>query len=357
MIKGARLLFLFRANFCSVNLQSAIRHSQSTILRAALLSALSFLFAILFTLCSAAEAQPSKVYRIGVVLPGGPLYEAVEGVKEGLKELGLEDGKQYALTIRDTQGDPKVAEEVARSFEGDKVNLIYALATSVTTTVKAVTTNVPVVFCVGSDPVTGKLVDSFAKPGGRLTGIHFLVRDLTAKRLELLKEILPKATRVLTLYDPGNRVAVEAAKSAREEAKRLGLKFVERQVSSIEEFKQVLQALKIGDADAYFYLPDAMVSSQAQVIVDTAKAKKLPTMFQEQSLITKGGLASYGQNYHAIGRAAAKYVQRVLTGTHPRDLRIETIEDVELVINLKTAKELGLNIPSALLARASKVIK
>lgn len=304
-----------------------------------------------------AEAQQAKVYRVGVILPGGPLYETIDGLRVGLRELGFEEGKQFILTIRDTKGDVKAAEEAARSFEREKVNLIYALATSVITAAKGATTNVPIVFAIGSDPVTGGLVESFAKPGGRLTGIHFLLRDLTAKRLEILKEILPKASRVLTIYDPGNRVPMEAAKSGREEAKRLGLKFIERHVASVEELQKALQALKTGEADAYFYTPDAMVVSQAQLIIDTAMTKKLPTMFHEQSLVTKGALASYGQNYHEIGRLSAKYVQRILNGTHPRDLRVETVDKFEMAINLKTAKAFGLTIPPNVLARADKVIK
>ena len=303
------------------------------------------------------RAEQSKVHRIGVLLPGGALYETVDGLKAGLRELGLEEGKQFTLTIGDTKGDVKAAAEAARNFEQEKVSLIYALATSVITAAKAATADVPIVFCVGSDPVTGGLVDSFAKPGGRLTGVHFLLRDLTAKRLEILKEVLPKLSRVVTFYDPGNRVPTEAAKSGREEAKRLGLKFIERHVKSVEELRQALQTLKAGEADAFFYTPDAMVGSQAQLIIDTAKAKKLATMFQESGLVAKGGLASYGQNYYQLGWLSAKYVQKVLSGTPPRDLRIETVEDVELAINLKTANALGLTIPPNVLARAKRVIK
>ena len=318
---------------------------------------------IFFTLLSlfvfdyAAAAQPAKPYRIGVILPGGPLYEAIDGLKDGLRELGLEEGKHFSLTIRDTKGDVKAAEEAARSFEREKVSLIYALAFGVVNTAKGATANIPIIFGLGSDPVTGGIIDSFAKPGGRLTGVYYLVTDLTAKRLEILKEILPKLRRVVTFYNPGNRVATEAAKSGREEAKRLGLKFVERHVPSVEELRKALQALKTGEVDAYFYTSDAMVTSQAQLIIDTSKAKRLATMFHEQSLVTKGALASYGQNFNEVGRASAKYVQRVLNGAHPRDLRVETIENIELAINLQTAKQLGLTIPPQVLARAQKVIK
>jgi putative ABC transport system substrate-binding protein len=323
----------------------------------ALLSALNFLGAMFLALCPSADAQQQKVHRIGVILPGGALYETVDGLKAGLRELGFAEGKQFTLTIKDTKGDPKVAEEAAKNFEREKVSLIYALATSVITATKSATANVPIVICIGSDPVTGGLVDSFAQPGGRLTGVHFLNRDLTAKRLEILKEIMPKASRVLTFYDPGNRVATESAKLGREEAKRLGLKFVERHVTSVEELRKALQGLKAGEADVFFYTLDAMVASQAQLIIDTAKAKKLPAMFHEQSLVAKGALASYGQNYYEIGRLSAKYVQKVLSGSHPKDLKIDTVENIELAINLKTAKELGLTIPPNVLARAQKVIK
>ena len=304
-----------------------------------------------------AEAQQAKVYRVGVLLQGGPLYTIIDGLRDGLRELGFEEGRQYVLEIRDAKGDLKAAEAAARNLAREKVNLIYTLATPVTTVAKNATTDIPIVFCVGSDPVAAGLVQSFVRPGGRLTGVHYLVADLTAKRLEILKEILPKLSRVVTFYDPGSRVATEAAKLGREEAKRLGLKFIERNVTSVEELRKALQALKAGEADAYFYTADAMVVSQAQLIIETAQTKGLATMFHDQSLVAKGALASYGQNYHEIGRLSAKYVQRVLKGVDPRDLRIETVDNVELIINLKTAKQLGLTVPPDVLARANKVIK
>lgn len=313
--------------------------------------------AMLLALCPSAKAQQAKVHRIGVLLFGGPWYETVDGLRVGLKEIGLEEGKQFTLAIHDTKGNAKAAQEAARSLEREKVTLIYALASSVVTAAKGATTNVPIVFGMGTDPVTGGIIDSFAKPGGRLTGVHFLNRDLTAKRLEILKEILPKLSRVVTFYDPSNRVASESAKLGREEAKRLGLKFIERHVTSADELQKSLQGLKTGEADVFFYTLDATVGSQVQMIIETAKAKKLPTMFHEPSLVTKGALASYGQNYHEVGRASAKYVQKILSGTHPKDLKIETIENIELAINLQTAKHLGLTIPPNVLARAQKVIK
>ena len=302
-----------------------------------------------------AKAQQAKVHSVGVILQGGPYYAVIDGLREGLRELGFEEGKHFVLQIRDTKGDLKGV-EAARSLVQAKVNLLYTLATSVTIATRGAA-DIPVVFCVGADPVSEGLVDSIAKPGGRLTGVHFQTRDLTAKRLEIMKEILPKVRRVITFYDSGNRVATEAAKLAREEAKLLGLNFVERHTTSVEELRKALQALKAGEADAYFFVQDAMVVSQAQLIIDTAKAKRLATMFQEGSLVAQGGLASYGLSFYEAGRLSAKYVQRILAGTNPKDLPVETVHKLYLVVNLRTAREIGVTISPNMLARADKVIK
>ena len=333
-----------------------VKRQRSGVGRRPALRVLCFTFAaLLFALCPVEAQQPK--YRIGVLYPGGPLYETVEGLRRGLREAGIEDGKQVTFAIVDTKGDPKIAQEAAKNFEREKVQLLYVVGSTVIAAAKEATANVPIVFTVGGDPVSLGLIKDFTKPGGRLTGVHYLVRDLTAKRLELLKELLPKAARVVTFYDPGNKIAVEAADMARGEAKRLGLRLIEKQVKSADELRTALQALKAGEADAFFYVPDTMVVSQAQVIIDTAKGKKLATMFQDESVVGKGALASYGQNYYEIGRVSAKHVQRVLGGTPAGELRVETVDHVDLAINLQTARQLGVTIPAQVLARANKVIK
>jgi putative ABC transport system substrate-binding protein len=304
-----------------------------------------------------AEAQQTKLYRFGIIHQGGPYYRAIEGLRDGLRELSYEEGKHFAVEIRDTKGDLKAVEEAARSFERERLNLIYTLAGSVTTAAKRVTADIPIVFAVGSDPTVLGLVESIANPGGRLTGVHFLLTDLTGKRLEVLKEILPKVKQVVTFYNPSNRGANEAAKIAREAAAAFGIRVVERHVGSVEDLQRGLQALKVGEVDAYFFTSDAMVASQAQLIIDTARAKRLPTMFHEGSLVSQGGLASYGLSFHEIGRMSAKYVQRVLTGTHPRELPVEAVHKLELIINLKAAKALGITISPSVLYRADKVIR
>jgi putative ABC transport system substrate-binding protein len=304
-----------------------------------------------------AEAQQAKVYRVGVILEGGSFSVVVDGLKDGLKELGLAEGKHYVLEIRDLKGDRKTAGEAARGLEQGKVDLIYAVSTSVTVAVKQATRMVPIVFAVGSDPMVAGLVESFAKPAGRLTGVHYQSADLTAKRLEILKEILPKLHKAVTFYDPSNGIAVAAAKLAQEAGRKLNIEIVERHVASVEELRLGLKALKAQDADAYFFTPDAMVASQAQFIVDIAGSKKLPTMFHDPGLVARGALASYGVSYHELGRLSAKYVQRVLTGTSPQNLPVESFSRLGLVVNLKTARELGLTIPQEVLLRADEVIE
>jgi putative tryptophan/tyrosine transport system substrate-binding protein len=303
-----------------------------------------------------AQVQQTKVYRVGVIHDGGPYYAAVDGLKEGLKDLGFVEGKQYVLETRDLKGDRRAAEAAARSLEREKVDLIYTVATSVTTEVKRATTEIPIVFAVGSDPVAAGLVESFAKPGGRCTGVHYRA-DLTAKRLEILKAILPDVRRVVTFYNPSNEVALGEAKSAREAARQLNIELVERHVASVEELRLGVLALKASDADAYFYTNDAMVTSQAQFIIDTAKAKKLPLMYAVPSLAAQGALVGYGVSYAEVGRVSAKYVQRVLTGISPRNLPVESLSTVALVVNLKTAREIGVTIPQSVLLRADEVIQ
>jgi ABC-type uncharacterized transport system substrate-binding protein len=181
----------FRARLSAISFEascSVLRCSHAGRLPEIMISKIcSILVLSTIWLGEAMGAQPAKTYRIGVLFPGGAQYETLNGLREGLKELALEEGKQFVFVMKDTKGEAAAAEEGAKALEQENVSLIYALTTPVITTAKAATTKVPIVFTIGSDPVTGGLVDSFPKPGGRLTGVHYLIRDLTAKRLEILK--------------------------------------------------------------------------------------------------------------------------------------------------------------------------
>lgn len=161
----------------------------------------------------------------------------------------------------------------------------------------------------------------------------------------------------MTFYDPRNVIAQGSIKSAREAARRLSVEIVERHVASVEELRLGLNALKAQEVDAYFFVNDAMVTSQAQFIIDVAKSKKLPTMFSEPSLVAQGALAGYGVSYYEVGRLSAKYVQRVLAGTSPRNLPVESFSRMEWAVNLKTSRELGVTIPQGVLLRVDKAIQ
>lgn len=318
----------------------------------------AFLLAIiLLSAVPLAVAQQPKGYRVGVITSGGAWYEVIDGLRVGLRELGLEQGKQFILAIRDTKGDAKAAEKAARNLEQEKVDLIYSTQTSVSIAAKRATADIPIVFCAGADPVVLGLVDSFAQPGGRLTGVFYRDTDLTAKRLEILKEIVPTFRRAVVFFNPRNPVASEAAKLAREAAQQTGIQLVERPVASVEELRAGMRALRAGEVDTFFEVSDALTVIQDQLIIDTARVKRLPSMFVSLSSVIKGGLASYSVSRHEIGRLSAKYVQRILAGVKPKDLPVQGVDKIALFINLKTAKQIALTIPPSLLYRADKVIK
>jgi putative ABC transport system substrate-binding protein len=311
----------------------------------------------LFAAPLAAPAQQARVYRVGVVLQGGPYSAAIDGLRNGLKELGLEEGKQFVLHVRDTKGDLKSVGPEARSLEEEKVDMIYTLATSVTLATKRATKSVPIVFYAGTDPVAVGLVESIRKPGGRLTGIYSRFTDLAAKQLQLLKEMVPSLRRVVTFYSPDNPAAQQSVKIARDAARQLKVELLERPVASVEKLRAGLRALRPGEADAYYYVSDAMITSQSTLIIDAARAKRLATMFNQRETVAMGALASYGVSYYELGRLSAKHVQRVLLGTDPGVLPVEPVDRLHLVINLKTAKAIGLTIPQSVLARADEVIE
>jgi ABC-type uncharacterized transport system substrate-binding protein len=304
-----------------------------------------------------AHAQDAGVPRVGVILQGGLWYAVIDGLRQGLKQLGLVEGKHFVLEIRDTQGDLKRVEDAARSLERQNVSLIYSVATSVTLAAKRATQGVPIVFFAGTNPVPLDLVDSIPRPGNRLTGVYARATDLTGKRLELLREIVPGVRRVVTFYDPGNPIADTAAAQGRDASRRLGLEFLERHVTSVEQLKDALRQFKTGEADAYFAVSDAMIDTQTSAIIDMALSNKLATMFYQPSAVEEGGLATYSWDLTEIGRVSAKHVQRVLGGTSPADLPVEGIDRLMFVINLKTAKQIGITVPEVILFRADKVIE
>jgi putative tryptophan/tyrosine transport system substrate-binding protein len=302
-------------------------------------------------------AQQGRVYRVGVIYQGGPYSDFIDGLRDGLKELALEEGKQFVFLLRDAKGDLKSVEVAARTLEAERVDVVCTITTSVTVAAKRATDRVPIVFYSGTDPVAVGLVKSFRKPGGRLTGIYGQLTELTPKRLGLLKEMIPTLRRIVTFYDPDNPSAQQASKLARAAAQQLKVETIEHHVSSVEELRASLGRLPSGNKDAFFYIGDAMVGAQTDLIIAAAKAKRLPTMFSYKNAVINGALASYGESHEALGRVCAKHVQRLLLGADPSTLPVEQFDRPEFFINLKTAKALGLTIPPSLLLRADQIIE
>jgi len=313
-----------------------------------------------FCLCVAGvpvRAQQSRTYRVGLIHQGGSYNAAVEGLRAGLKELGWEDGRQYVLQARDAKGNLQAVEEATRNLEAERVDIICAFATSSALRVKRAAKRVPIVFHAGTDPVKVGLVESLRRPGGPLTGVYTQVTDLTAKRLELLKEMVPGLRRAAVFYNPDNPSARESLADARAAAGRLGVELLERQTRTGAELRAGMLALEPGEVDAVFHVSDATVTSHADLIIDIAKSKKLPLLLQDRESVARGALASYGLSYYASGRLMARYVQTVLLGANPADLPVEQVDRLLLVLNLATARAIGLRVPMSVLTRADEIIE
>jgi putative ABC transport system substrate-binding protein len=303
-----------------------------------------------------AHAQPTpKLHRIGVIYQGGTYDGMLEGLRIGLKEARLVEGRNYVLHIRAARGDADLA---AKQLEAERVDLILSLTTTLTLRMKQATREVPIVFYAGSDPVRVGLVKSFAKPGDRLTGVHAVSTGLTPKRLELLHRMLPGARRVAAFYQsrlvPTTRESLELGRQA---AKKLGLELVERQFDSVEDLLAQLRALRPGEVDAFFTIGDAVATAATAQIVPIAREKKLPLIMADQNAIDLGALAAYGHNFVEVGRLLARPVRLVLEGTKPQDIPVQIYDKMQLALNLRVAKELGVTIPEPVVIRADRVIR
>jgi len=307
---------------------------------------------------SACAQGTGGLKRIGVVYQGGPYEPSIDGLRDGLRAAGLEEGRDIALLLRNAGGDVAAAEAAARALERDeKVEVIVALGTTTARAARRATAEVPIVFAIGDDPVAAGLVDSIAKPGGRLSGFHFLTVDLTAKRLEILREIVPKLRRIVTFYDPRTPGAVTSLAGAREAAGKLDIEVAAQQVTSVEGIRDRLHTLAATEADAFFFVTDFLVTVHTPLVIEAANALRLPTMATNVTLVRMGALAGYGPDWREYGRSSARYVARILAGSSPRDLPVEAINRPALAINLNTAKAIGLEIPPLLLTRADEVIE
>jgi putative ABC transport system substrate-binding protein len=305
-------------------------------------------------------AQPAnKVPRIGVLHPGTPASapQSVEAFRQGLREHGYEEGKNIVVEHRYTESRPERVAEVAAEFVRLKVDVIVTSLDVATAAVKRQTQTIPIVMAISIDPVSTGFVSSLARPGGNVTGLSTMAPELAAKRLELLREAVPGLSRVAIMWNtnvPGNLLEYkEAGDAAR--SMRLQLQSVE--VSSVDDFERAFSALKTGGAEALIVAGSGLTSTNAGQIANLAMKHRLPSMVSSRDRVDAGGLMAYGPNLAELWRRAATFVDKILKGAKPGELPVEQPTKFELVINMKTAKALGLTIPPSLLRRADEVIQ
>jgi putative ABC transport system substrate-binding protein len=303
------------------------------------------------------EAQPPRMVKIGALTESWGPTPAIVGLRDGLQELGYREDEHFTIGVRFTQGAPAELPGAAQDLVRHGVNLIVASGGgNAARAAKMATNRIPIVFLGGSDPVGWGLVKSFARPGGNITGVADLELDTVAKRMELFREVVPRLKRILLVYDVTNADAVERLAVHRDAARRLGLTLVEKPVRTEEEARAAINGARKDEVDGVFS-PRLLSLNIPGLILEVSPRLAMPTMFHNAFYVEQGALASYAASNYQLGRQASRLVDKILKGANPADLPVEQPTKFELVINLKTAKALGLTIPQSVLGRADQVIE
>jgi len=307
---------------------------------------------------TAQAQQAKKVARVGILSASSFSSSSyrIEAFRKSLVELGYTEGKNIAIEYRYADGRleqlPDLAAEVVRL----KIDVILALGLPAARAAKQATTTIPIVF-TGGDPVRTGLVASLARPGGNVTGLSDPTVDVSTKRLELLKEVVPKVSRFAILWNPANPTNPLQVKDTQAAAPSLGMTVYAVEVKGVDDFERAFAAIKRDGAGALLVPGDPMFASEQKRILDFAAKNRLPSMHATPEAAEAGALMAYGTSLADLARRAATYVDKILKGTKPADLPVEAATKFEFIINLKTAKQIGLTIPPNVLARADKVIK
>jgi len=318
---------------------------------------ISFLGGAAATWPVAARAQRAgKLPTIGFLASGTASSHGrwVAAFAKRLSELGWIDGRTVAIEARWAQGRSEHAAEIAADFVRLKVDVVVTTPTALAA--KQATAVIPIVFVAASDPVADKLVASLARPGGNITGLSLQASDIAGKRVELLREVVPGVRRLAILLDVGNAAAVEEMGEVQAAAGTLGLAVVTLEIRRAEDIAPAFEGLK-GRADALYVQGDLLTSANRIAINTSALGARLPTTHAFREDVEAGGLMSHGASLADLCRRAADYVDKILHGAKPADLPVEQPTEFELIVNLTTAKALGLTIPETFLLRADEVIE
>jgi putative ABC transport system substrate-binding protein len=303
----------------------------------------------------AVAQPPGKIHRVGVL--GNENNPPWEGFRQGLRELGYVDGQNVTIEWRWSEGKPDRFPGLATEVVALKPDVIVASGTQATRAAKRATSAIPIVMTTSSYPDKIGLVDSLSRPGGNVTGLSNVGPELSGKKLELLKEIAPKASRVAVLFNPASEVEPLAVRELSAAAAAVGVEIQSVEVRSPDDFSAAFAALSPSRVHALLALGNPINFRGRQLIADFALKNRLPSIYDERLFVEAGGLMSYAPSFTDSFRRAATYVDKILKGAKPADLPVEQPTKFELVINVKTAKILGLTIPPSLLLRADQLVE
>ena len=320
----------------------------------------SLLILTLLMVAIGATAQPaSRLPRVGYVwlFSNGPSGPYAESFRDRMAQLGWIDGKNFVLEFRDAHGNPKELDAIMQALVESNVDLIVAMCTPEGLAAKKFTSTIPIVLAATGDPVAAGLAQSFARPGGNITGISGLELELSRKRVDLLKETVPKVNRATVLWNPArpeNRLEVKAMQEA---GAAVGIKVESSEVRTRDELASQLDAIGWDGTQAILNSGDAILASERNTIVGRAAKLRMPAIYEDRIYVEAGGLMSYGPSVRNMHRRAADYVDKILKGAKPGDFPFEQVSKFELVVNKTTASKLGITIPRAVMLRADEVLQ
>ena len=302
--------------------------------------------------------QTKKVPRIGILRAGAPPPSGFpDEFLQGLRDLGYIEHKNIVIEIRYAGGNRDRLREFAKELVSLKVDAIFTASSPAVFALKQATNIIPIIIVSSTDPVQAGIVASLANPGGNITGMSLIASDLWPKRLELLKEILPKASKITMFWNKSNTGMAIEAKATREAAGVMGVTLQDGGVKDAEEIDVVFQAMNRERPDAFLALMDITLLAHRKRILEFLERNRLPAIFESKDWVEAGGLISYGADSSAVTRRAALQMDKILKGAKPSEIPVEQPMKFEMVINLKTAKQIGLTIPPNVLARADKVMR
>lgn len=301
--------------------------------------------------------QAGKIALVGVLDAGRRPLGLLEAFRQGLHELGYVEGQNLMIEWRFAEGRNERLPQLARELVDLQVDVIFAINTQAAQAAKTASESIPIVIARLADPVRSGLVTSLAHPGGNITGLSSMTDELSAKRLQLMKETLPKAVRVAMIWNSGNPGLAIVAREMEVASPKLGLQLQVLSAPSADDLPRAFEAIAKGRADVLFVLDDVLITSNKQQILDWARRNHLPVISLYREFCEAGALIAYGPSIRAMYRRAAYFVDKILKGAKPGDLPIEQPTRFALVINLKAAKMLGLTIPQLVLQRADELIQ